>query len=275
MLFDNYKNEATFRAEFVRPLLTKMGFMSIAELDGSLEFGKDFVFSELTPFGFFRHYGVVVKHEKSIRQTSTKVCQTILSQIQQAFSVKFRLSESSQECHVSSALVLNSGKITPNAITWFRSELDRERYGENVHIFDNERLSQLNNQVAFNHQELLLPRLAGLEANLKLNRLVWASISKSLPVFSEARGSFIYALENYLVAPFLTDHINISEVGTLLQESKIIDAINQRYLMGVRVKGEIKEQEIEKLKRILEKATQRALLIELNIKKCLMEFKPI
>ena len=81
MLFDNYSNEASFRSEFVRPLLTKMGFLAIAELDGSLEFGKDFVFSELTAFGFFRHYRVVVKHEKAIRQTSGKLCQTILSQV--------------------------------------------------------------------------------------------------------------------------------------------------------------------------------------------------
>ena len=86
-----------------------MGFLAIAELDGSLEFGKDFVFSELTAFGFLRHYGVVVKHEKAIRQTSGKLCQTILSQVRQAFSVTFQLSDSSHESHVSSVLVLNSG----------------------------------------------------------------------------------------------------------------------------------------------------------------------
>jgi len=86
-----------------------MGFLAIAEPDVSLEFGKDFVFSELTAFGFFRHYRVVVKYEKAIRQTSGKLCQTILSQVRQTFSVTFRLSDSGHESHVSSVLVLNSG----------------------------------------------------------------------------------------------------------------------------------------------------------------------
>src|SRR5690349_18755290 len=98
MLFSKYTSEASFRSIFVRPLLTKMGFLAVAELDGYQEFGKDFVFSELTPFGFFRHYGVVVKHEKAIRQPSG-VCQTVLAQVKQAFSVPFHLPDSSHVSH--------------------------------------------------------------------------------------------------------------------------------------------------------------------------------
>ena len=199
MLYEKFNSEAEFRDAFVRPLLTKMGFLTICELDGSQEFGKDFVFSELTPFGFFRHYGVVVKHEKAIRQSASQLCQTVLAQVRQAFSVSFRVPEASAESKVASVLFMNSGGITPNVITWFRAELDRERYGENVHFFDGERLAQLDRQVAFRNQELLVPRITGLQNSVKMNLVVWSSILTDLPRFREARGSFTRALEDYLV----------------------------------------------------------------------------
>jgi hypothetical protein len=273
MLFEKYPNEATFRADFVRPLLTKMGFLAVAELDGSQEFGKDFVFSELTPFGFFRHYGVVVKHEKAIRQTSSELCQTILSQVRQAFSVSFRLPDSSHESRVSAVLFLNSGSITPNATTWLRSELARERYGDNVHIFDGERLSQMDLQVAFQHRELLVPRLVGLETALKLNRVVWSSILKSLPSFSEGRGCFTQALEDYLAAPFLTTRLDSQAIATLLQECRIINTINQRYLSGLRYSDELKAREVETMRNLIAKADSRALALQSALQQCFSTFR--
>jgi hypothetical protein len=275
MLFEKYSNEASFRSDFVRPLLTKMGFLAIAELDGSQEFGKDFVFSELTPFGFFRHYGVVVKHEKAIRQTSGNLCQTVLSQVRQAFSVSFRLPDSSNESHISSVLVLNSGVITPNARTWLRSELVRERYGDNVYIFDGERLSQLDLQVAFQHRELLVPQLVGLETNLKLNRVVWVSIAESLPSFKEGRGCFTQALEDYLAAPFLSTHLDSQAIATLLQECRIINTINQRYLAGIRVSDELKTREVETMRGLIAKADARAIALQSSVQRCLTTFRPV
>jgi len=38
MLYDKYKDEDEFRNAFIRPLLTRLGFLSIAELDGPQEF---------------------------------------------------------------------------------------------------------------------------------------------------------------------------------------------------------------------------------------------
>lgn len=275
MLFERYANEAEFRSAFVRPLLTKMGFMSVAELDGSQEFGKDFVFSELTPFGFLRHYGVVVKHEKAIRQPSSALCQTILAQVKQAFSVTFRLPEASQISQVSSVLVVNSGSVTPNATTWLRAELLRERYGDNVHIFDGERLLQLDSQVAFRHQELFAPRLAGLYTNLKLNRAVWSSILKSLPAFSEARGCFTQALEDYLVAPFFASHIDVDSVLILLQECRIIDTINRRYMTGLRFSDDLKAKETETLAKVIARADERANEMQEVVRQCLATFRPV
>ena len=275
MLFHRYINEDKFRADFVRPLLTKMGFLAIAELDGSQEFGKDFVFSELTPFGFFRHYAVVVKHEKTIRQSNANLCNTILAQIRQAFSVSFRLPDTGQNNTVSAVLVMNSGAITANTTTWLRSEFDRERYGNNVHLFDGQRLSQLDLQVAFHHRELLVPRLVGLQANIQLNRIVLASIVKSLPVFSEGRGLFTQALEDYVAAPFLMTHLDLQSIATLLQECRIISTINQRYLNGISRGPELKLQESETLRNLIEKADGRAATLLTSIQECLKTFQPL
>lgn len=275
MLYEKYKNEAEFRNSFVRPLLTKLGFLSIAELDGSQEFGKDFVFSEITPFGFMRHYGIVVKHEKKLNQPG-KLCETVLSQIKQAFSVSFSLPESAKESHVSSVLVMNSGSISPNAEHWMRSELFRERYGENVHIFSGERLLQLDNTVAFNQQQMLIPRLLGLENSIKLNVIVWNSIEESLPDFSESRGSFTRALEDFVTLPFLTEHINLNEVVLLLQECRIIDSINNRGLMGIYgSNNELKTRDVDSMKGILKKARIRAITLMDSVEFCISCFKPI
>ncbi len=275
MLFDKYKDEQEFRSEFVRPLLTKLGFLSIAELDGPQEFGKDFVFSEITPFGFIRHYGVVVKHLKSIKQTS-QPCSNVLSQIKQAFTVKFQLPDSANETHISSVLVMNSGNITPGAIKELRSALNFEKYGENTHIFDNERLSQLDQSATFSEQQAVIPRLQGLAATLNLNRVVWSNIEKHLPEFPESRGCFTQALEDYIASPFLTDRINLSEVSILLQECRIINAINTRYLMGAHGGNkEIKIRESETIKNIIRKASERSMKIDLSIQQCVLEFKTI
>ena len=164
-IYDRFKDEKELRSAFLRPLMMRMGFLSITELDGSLEFGKDFVFAEVTPFGFERYYAIVAKHEKNIRQPATKLCETVLGQIRQAFSVPFTLGDTSGEHFVSTVIVANSGKISQNAKTWIRAELNKERYGENVHIFDGERLSHLDQHASFQRQELFLPRLSALEAN--------------------------------------------------------------------------------------------------------------
>ncbi len=130
MLFDRYANESDFRSAFLRPLLARLGFLSVAELHGTQEFGKDFVFPEITPFGFLRHYAAVVKHEKRISQASHALLTEILAQIRQAFSVVFRLPDYDAENTVSALLSSVSGSITHNACEWLRSELRRRDLGK-------------------------------------------------------------------------------------------------------------------------------------------------
>lgn len=272
MLFDRYSDEAQFRSAHVRPLLTRLGFISVAELHGAQEFGKDFVFSELTPFGFLRHYAAVVKHQQLIRQSSHSVCDTILAQVQQAFSISFRLPDTDAEHRVGSVVVFNSGKITENARLWLRAELD-ERYGRNVHILDGERLFQLDLSAAFRQGQEILPRLQGILNDIHCNLAVWRSISSSLPVFSEGRGCFTLALEQFMAAPFLTDRISLNDVVLLIQECRIIERINSRYLTPLRPKEERRQEETATLQSVIVKASVRAEALQRTIATILGSFR--
>jgi hypothetical protein len=122
-------------------LLNRLGFYGVSEEHGTQEFGKDFVFSELHRLGGMRHYAAQVKHEKSINQGTS--VDELLSQVRQAFTKPFKRADSPRECYVS-AVYVNSGEITANANDQLLSELERERYGDNVHFLDGERLGALN-----------------------------------------------------------------------------------------------------------------------------------
>ena len=271
MLFDRFSDEASFRRKLVRPLLTRMGFITVAEKHGQQEYGKDFVFSELTPFGFVRHYAAVVKHERKISQTATTLCSTVLAQVRQAFSVTFQLPDAEAVHRVSSVVVFNSGLISENARVWLRAELDEERYGRNVHVLDGERLFQLDLASTFRQGENLLPKLQGMKNDIQLNLFVWKSIRESLPLFQEGRGQFTLALESFLAAPFLVHRIPCDEVATLLQEGRIIESINRKYMQPHGVLN--LEGDLESLKSMLASASQRAKMLLECIDASLADFK--
>src|SRR5690242_4730775 len=150
-LYDRFKNEDEFREQFIRPLLNRLGFFAVKSLHGTQEFGKDFVFSEVTRLGIVKHYAAQVKHHKSIK--SGAIIDTLMSQINQSFANTFTLAESAEEMHVSAVYVFNSGKITDNAKTDLRARLTKLNYGVNVHFFDGEKLESLNNRLEFEQGE--------------------------------------------------------------------------------------------------------------------------
>ena len=273
MLYGRYKNESDFRTSFVRPLLTRLGFVSVAELHGQQEYGKDFVFSEITPFGFLRHYGAVVKHKKSITQSSRSVCDEILAQVRQAFAISFRLPDTEAEHPIASVVVFTSGRISDNARIWLRSELSEERYGRNVHILDGERLFQLDLSSTFRQTEQFLPRLRGIHNDINLNLVVWQSILKNLPKFSEGRGCFTTALEGFLAAPFFAEEIEPNDIAVLVQECRIIDRINSRYMAPYARKASDRDHEIETLKNVIKRASQKASRILQSVNRSLKRFQ--
>lgn len=168
-----------------------------------------------------------------------------------------------------------SGSITHNACEWLRSELRRERFGQNVHIFDGERLHQLDLSATYRQQQLFLPRLSGLRSHLELNLIVWDSMLKSLPSFAEGRGCFTRAFEDYLASPFLSPPVPLNEVSILLQECRIIDRINNRYLSPHAPSGELRDREIETIRWVIEKAQARTMSLLALIKTLSRLYSPL
>jgi hypothetical protein len=243
-------------------------------LHGQHEFGKDFVFAELTPFGFMKYHAAVVKHEEKVGQSNSKLVEGILSQIRQAFTKDFYLPESAVKQRVSSVCLFNSGKISDNAKEVFRTDF-KDRFGDNVHIFDGERLNQLDLTSSFQAGQSFLPRLQGLRQQIRLTMLVWESIVESLPQFGEGRGSFTRAIEDYLAAPFLTPPLNYDDFNLLIQQCRIIDSINSRYLHGGLRTPEVRERDTEKISMTIANAQPVAAKILGVIERTRAQFVPI
>lgn len=165
LLYERFKDEAEFREKFVKPLLNRLGYYGVSEQHGTQEFGKDFVFSELHRLGGMRHYAAQVKHEKIINQGTS--VDGLLSQVRQAFARPFKRSDSPRECHVSAVYVFNSGEITANAKEQLLSELEQERYGDNVHFLDGERFEALNAWATLESDTKARTRLLGLRSALR------------------------------------------------------------------------------------------------------------
>jgi hypothetical protein len=199
--YRRYKDEAEFRENFVRPLLNRLGFHGVAEQHGTQEFGKDFVFSELHRLGGLRHYAAQVKHEERINQGRT--VDELLSQVRQAFARPFKRADSPRECHVSAVYVFNSGEITANAKDQLLSELGLERYGDNVHLLDGERLDSLNEWSTLQSDTTARARLLGLRSALRA--IIWDLREHHLQGKMSLTPIYVPGIELYLSEPVNCD----------------------------------------------------------------------
>ena len=107
-------NERTFCTEILAPLLRRMGFLSVRYLQGAREYGKDFTFSELTPFGHLRHYGLQAK-AGDVRGEVNSSVDELIGQATDAFSMPYYELGSGDPRYISSFVVAISGRFTANA----------------------------------------------------------------------------------------------------------------------------------------------------------------
>ena len=146
-----------------------------------------------------KYHAAVVKHEATINQGAKPA--ELIRQISEAFAVRFKISDSPDDHTVSSVYVFNSGKITDNAKTYLRSELDKRDYGSNVHIFDGERLHQLDLIGDVRRREVYLPGLRGLIAALIWNEAICRAILQNLPTIASHSGMLTRPIEDFLASP--------------------------------------------------------------------------
>jgi len=144
-----------------------------------------------------RHYAAQVKHEKRINQGTS--VDELLSQLRQAFAKPFKRADSPRECHVSAVYVFNSGEITDNAKEQLLRELERERYGENVHFLDGERLEALNEWATLQSGANARARLLGLRSALQF---IITTLEKYRTTGKpDYQPLFIHGIELYLSEP--------------------------------------------------------------------------
>lgn len=223
LLYERFKDEAEFREKFVKPLLNRLGYYGVSEQHGTQEFGKDFVFSELHRLGGMRHYAAQVKHEKIINQGTS--VDGLLSQVRQAFAKPFKRADSPRDCHVSAVYVFNSGEITPNAKEQLLSELGIERYGDNVHFLDGERLQALNEWATLQSDANARARLLGIRSTLRFIIDVLKQYQEQgKPEFQPL---FIQGIELYLSEPVICDDEFIKALFVLWDQLQLIEEVRK------------------------------------------------
>lgn len=221
--YERFKDEAEFREKFVKPLLNRLGFYGVSEQHGTQEFGKDFVFSELHRLGGIRHYAAQVKHEEKITQGTA--VNELLSQVKQAFARPFKRADSPRECHVSAVYVFNSGEITANAKDQLLSELERERYGDNVLFLDGERLEALNEWAMLQSDANARARLLGLRSALRFIVAVLDRYQEQGK--AEFQPLFIQGIELYLSEPVICDDEFIKALFLLWDQLQLIEVVRK------------------------------------------------
>ena len=107
-------DERAFCEDVLTPLLRRMGFLSVRYTQGVREYGRDFTFSEVTPFGMMRHYGLQAKAGDVAGGVSSAIDQ-IVAQADDAFKMPYYDIASAEPRHISAFIVAISGRFTSNA----------------------------------------------------------------------------------------------------------------------------------------------------------------
>lgn len=135
------KDEKLFCTEILYPLLRKMNFLDVRFTHGTQEFGKDFTFSELTPFGNLRHYGIQVKAGNMSGNVKSDIDE-ILGQIEDAFSMPYFEISANEERRINTFLIAISGNFTNNAKEKIAHKIPPNLRGS-VYMLDREKIREL------------------------------------------------------------------------------------------------------------------------------------
>lgn len=139
---DEYTNdEDLFCRELLYPLLRRMGFLFVRYTHGKKEYGKDFTFSEGTPFGHHRHYGLQAK-TGDVSGAVNAAVDELLGQIADAFSMPYYELGSKDPRFISTFIIAISGKFTENAREKIVEKMPKGVVGS-VYFLDRDRITEL------------------------------------------------------------------------------------------------------------------------------------
>ena len=135
------KDEGAFCYEILSPLLRRMGFLSVRYSHGTREYGKDFTFSELTPFGVLRHYGLQAKAGDVSGEVNSSVDE-LVGQADDAFKMPYVDLASIEPRYISTFIIAISGRFTSNAKEKIAHKIPHGLHGS-ILFLDREALLEL------------------------------------------------------------------------------------------------------------------------------------
>lgn len=139
---DEYaRKEDSFCRELLQPLLRRMGFTFVRYTHGKREYGKDFTFSELTPFGHYRHYGLQAK-AGDVSGGVNAAIDELLGQIADGFAMPYYELESKEPRYISTFIIAISGRFTENAREKIVEKIPKGAIGS-VYFLDREAITEL------------------------------------------------------------------------------------------------------------------------------------
>jgi len=134
-------DEKEFCIELLLPLLRRMGFIQVRYTHGKKEYGKDFTFSEMSPFSDMRHYGLQAK-AGDLSGEAGSLIDTILGQVNDAFAMPYHELGSKDDRYISTFILAVSGKFTENAREKIANKINKGLMGS-VYFLDRERIVEL------------------------------------------------------------------------------------------------------------------------------------
>ena len=133
--------EDPFCRKLLQPLLRRMGFLFVRYTHGKREYGKDFTFSELTPFGHYRHYGLQAK-AGDVSGGVNAAIDELLGQIEDAFAMPYYELGSKDPRYISTFVIAISGRFTENAREKIVEKMPKGVIGS-VYFLDRETITEL------------------------------------------------------------------------------------------------------------------------------------
>lgn len=137
------KDEKLFCHEVLVPLLRRMGFTDVDYQHGRREYGKDFTFTETTPFGTPRFYGLQAK-KGDISGRVKGDMDEIIAQLNDAFRIPYRYAQQPEvERFISAFVIAISGKFSENAEEKLQRTLQELGRRGMVYLWDKNRILEL------------------------------------------------------------------------------------------------------------------------------------
>jgi hypothetical protein len=149
---EHANNENLFCREILEPLLRRMNFLFVRYTHGRREYGKDFTFSENTPFGGQRHYGLQAKAGNVSGGVNAQIDE-LIGQVNDAFSMPFYELGSADKRYISTFVIAISGQFTENAREKIVEKIPAPLLGS-VWFLDRTRIDELIERYWHNKQSV-------------------------------------------------------------------------------------------------------------------------